>query len=58
MVVGAHAGDAEIMAAGALVAKYTKAGHDAVLVHLTPGERDTKTLSPEEYAEQKDCRGS
>lgn len=56
MVVGAHAGDAEIMA-GALVAKYTKAGHDAVLVHLTPGEKGHKTISPEEYAEQKIAEG-
>lgn len=52
MVVGAHAGDAEIMA-GALVAKYTTAGHAAVLVHLTPGEKGHKTLSPEDYARQK-----
>ena len=52
MVVGAHAGDAEIMA-GALVAKYTQAGHEAVLVHLTPGEKGHRTMSPEEYAEQK-----
>ncbi|HHY10341.1 MAG TPA: PIG-L family deacetylase [Firmicutes bacterium] len=52
MVVGAHAGDAEIMA-GALVAKYTQAGHEAVLVHLTPGEKGHRTMSPEDYAEQK-----
>lgn len=52
MVVGAHAGDAEIMA-GAVVAKYTQQGHEAVLVHLTPGEKGHKTLSPEKYAEQK-----
>ncbi len=52
MVVGAHAGDAEIMA-GAVVAKYTSQGHQAVLVHLTPGEKGHKTLAPEKYAEQK-----
>ena len=52
MVVGAHAGDAEIMA-GALVAKYTQAGHEAVLVHLTPGEKGHRTMPPEEYAKQK-----
>lgn len=52
MVVGAHAGDAEIMA-GAVVAKYTSQGHEAVLVHLTPGEKGHKTLTPEEYAQQK-----
>lgn len=56
MVVGAHAGDAEIMA-GAVVAKYTQQGHEAVLVHLTPGEKGHKTLSPEEYAEQKIAEG-
>jgi LmbE family N-acetylglucosaminyl deacetylase len=52
MVVGAHAADAEIMA-GAVVAKYTSSGHEAVLVHLTPGEKGHKTLSPEDYAKQK-----
>ncbi len=52
MVVGAHAGDAEIMA-GAIVAKYTQAGHEAVMVHMTPGEKGHHTLSPEEYAKQK-----
>lgn len=56
MVVGAHAGDAEIMAGG-LVAKYTSAGHEAVLVHLTPGEKGHKTMSPGEYAEQKKEEG-
>ena len=56
MVVGAHAGDAEIMA-GAVVAKYTRAGHEAVLVHLTPGEKGHRTLSAEEYAEQKITEG-
>lgn len=52
MVVGAHAGDAEIMA-GAVVAKYTSCGHEAVLVHLTPGEKGHRSLSPDEYAKQK-----
>lgn len=52
MVVGAHAADAEIMA-GAVVAKYTKMGHKATLVHMTPGEKGHRTLSPEAYAEQK-----
>lgn len=56
MVVGAHAGDAEIMA-GAVVAKYTNAGHEAVLVHLTPGEKGHRTMSPEDYAEQKIAEG-
>ncbi|BAS28282.1 PIG-L deacetylase family protein [Limnochorda pilosa] len=52
MVVGAHAGDGEIMA-GLLVAKYTRAGHRATFVHLTPGEKGHPTLAPEAYAEQK-----
>ncbi len=52
MVIGAHAGDAEIMA-GAVVAKYTQAGHQAVLVHLTPGEKGHQTMIPEDYAKQK-----
>lgn len=56
MVVGAHAGDAEIMA-GAVVAKYTSAGHGAVLVHLTPGEKGHRTKSPEDYAQQKMVEG-
>lgn len=56
MVVGAHAADAEIMA-GAIVAKYTQAGHEAVLVHMTPGEKGHKTMPPEEYAKQKKEEG-
>ncbi len=52
MVVGAHCGDAEIMAGG-VVAKYTRAGHKATFVHLTPGEKGHRTKSPEEYAQQK-----
>lgn len=35
------------------MAKYTSQGHQAVLVHLTPGEKGHKTLAPEKYAEQK-----
>lgn len=52
MVVGAHAGDAEIMA-GLLVAKYTQAGHRATFVHLTLGEKGHPSLPPETYAAQK-----
>lgn len=52
MVIGGHCGDAEIMG-GALVAKYTQAGHKATFVHMTPGEKGHKTLPPDEYAEQK-----
>jgi LmbE family N-acetylglucosaminyl deacetylase len=52
MVIGAHAGDAEIMA-GATVLKHVAAGWRAVLVHLTLGEKGHPTLAPEEYAPRK-----
>ena len=51
MVIGAHAGDAEVMA-GATVLKHTRAGHQAVIVHMTLGEAGHPTLSPAVYAEQ------
>jgi LmbE family N-acetylglucosaminyl deacetylase len=53
MVVGAHAADAEIMG-GATVLKHVDAGWRAVLVHMTPGEKGHRTLSPEEYARIKE----
>ena len=52
MVIGAHAGDAEVMA-GATVLKHTRAGHQAVIVHMTLGEAGHPTLPPEVYAEQR-----
>jgi LmbE family N-acetylglucosaminyl deacetylase len=52
MVVGAHAADAEIMG-GATVLKHVDAGWRAVLVHMTPGEKGHRTLTPEEYAKVK-----
>lgn len=52
MVIGAHAGDAEVMA-GATVLKHTRAGHQAVIVHMTLGEAGHPTLSPAVYAEQR-----
>lgn len=52
MVVGGHCLDAEVMAGG-IVAKYTKHGHKASIVHATPGEKGHKTMSPEDYAKQK-----
>jgi LmbE family N-acetylglucosaminyl deacetylase len=52
MVVGAHAADAEIMG-GATVLKHVNAGWRAVLVHMTPGEKGHRTLSPEEYSKVK-----
>lgn len=53
MVVGAHAADAEIMG-GAAVLKHVAAGWRAVLVHMTPGEKGSRTLAPEEYAKVKE----
>jgi len=52
MVVGAHAGDAEVTCGG-LIAKLTRAGHEVVIVHMTLGERGHPKLSEEEYAVQK-----
>lgn len=52
MVVGAHAGDAELMAGG-LLAKYNKLGHKTSIVHMTLGEKGNRNLTPEEYAVQK-----
>lgn len=50
--IGAHAADMEFTA-GAVVAKYTCAGHRATFLHLTLGERGHRSLMPAEYAEQK-----
>lgn len=52
MVIAAHAGDAENMAA-ATVLKHTRAGHGATIVHMTLGEAGHRTLPPEVYAEQR-----
>ncbi len=52
LAIGAHAADQEL-AAGLLIAKYTRAGHEATLLSLTPGERGHARLSAEEYAGQK-----
>lgn len=52
MVVGAHAGDAEVTCGG-LIAKLARAGHEVVIVHMTLGERGHPRLSEEEYGEQK-----
>lgn len=54
MVVGAHCGDAEAMA-GALIARYTAAGHRATIVHMTRGEMGHPNLPPEAYAAQKEA---
>ncbi len=52
MVVGAHAGDAENMAAAAVL-RHTAAGARAVIVHLTLGEAGHPRLAAAEYAEQR-----
>jgi N-acetylglucosamine malate deacetylase 1 len=52
MVVGAHAADAEIMG-GATLLKHVDAGWHAVMVHMTPGEKGHRSLSPDEYARIK-----
>lgn len=52
MVVGAHAGDAEVMA-GPVVAQHVHDGGKAVIVHLTLGERGHGHLTEQQYARQK-----
>lgn len=53
MVIGAHAGDAENMGA-ASVLKHTRAGFEAIVVHMTLGEAGHPTLSAEVYARQRE----
>lgn len=52
LVVGAHAGDAEVMA-GPVIAQHTADGGEATVLHLTLGERGHPSLPGEEYALQK-----
>lgn len=52
MAIGAHCGDMEVTAGG-VIAKYTKYGNKATIVHMTLGEKGHPTLSPEEYGRQK-----
>lgn len=52
LAVGAHCGDMEI-SAGMVIAKLARLGKRTVFLHLTPGEKGHKTLSPEVYAAQK-----
>lgn len=52
LAIGGHAGDMDLTA-GAVIAKYTQAGHKATFLHLTPGEKGHPRLSPDEYAKQK-----
>lgn len=52
MVIGAHAGDAEISAGGAVLSHVLQ-GRRATLLHLTLGGKGHPTLGEEAYAEQK-----
>ena len=52
LVVGGHAGDAEITT-GPVIAQHTRAGGEAVLLHLTLGESGHPDLPPADYARQK-----
>lgn len=52
LAIGAHIGDMDLTA-GPLLATATLAGHRAVLLALTPGERGHPTMPPAEYKKQK-----
>ena len=52
MVVGAHAGDGEVMA-GPVVSQHAADGGTATLLHLTLGERGHPSLPGPEYGQQK-----
>ncbi len=52
VAVGAHAADMEFAAGGAIL-QHVRAGWQAHIVHLTPGEKGSATLSVEAYAAQK-----
>lgn len=52
VAIGAHIGDAEVTAGG-VVCKYTRAGHRATFLHLTPGERGNPKMDPREYKQQR-----
>ncbi len=52
LTLGGHAADQEL-SAGMIIAKYTRAGHRATILSLTPGEKGHPTLSAEDYARQK-----
>ncbi|MBI5831731.1 MAG: PIG-L family deacetylase [Armatimonadetes bacterium] len=52
VAVGAHTADMEFTA-GATLLKHVRAGWQAHLVHLSLGEKGSRTLSAAEYGEQK-----
>jgi N-acetylglucosamine malate deacetylase 1 len=51
LTIGAHMGDE--VAWGMALAAHRRQGLSVGMLHLTPGEKGHKTLSPEEYAAQK-----
>ncbi len=52
LVIGAHIGDAEVTAGG-VVCKYTRAGHHATFLHLTPGEKGNPKMDHLAYKQQR-----
>lgn len=52
LVVGAHAGDAELTT-GAILARHKRLGDQVVILHLTLGEGGNPRMSPAAYGEQK-----
>lgn len=52
VAIGAHIHDAEVMA-GAVLANYTRNGHSATIIHVTPGEKGHPGVSPEVYEKTK-----
>ena len=51
LAIGAHMGDE--VAWGMALAAHRRLGYRIGLLHLTPGKKGHKTLSPDEYAAQK-----
>src|SRR5215213_2730286 len=51
LTIGAHMGDE--VAWGMALAAHRRQGLSVGMLHLTPGEKGHKTLTPEEYAIQK-----
>jgi LmbE family N-acetylglucosaminyl deacetylase len=52
LAIGAHMGDCEI-ACGLALAAHVRQGKRVAMLHLTPGEKGHKVLTPEQYATQK-----
>ena len=52
LAIGGHSADMEFTC-GAILEKYVQAGHRAVLLHCTPGEKGHPGKSPEDYERQK-----